>query len=243
LSIPLGAAAHFVLLAGSTVTNVGNTTVTGTVGNDFVGVWPGTSVTGFPPGTVVPGGSADIYAGGAVPQTAQGALTVAYGAAAAKAPTATFLGAQDLSQASSGIANCGPSGNAACGVGVLGSGVYKSPSSLFITAGNLTLDGGGSATSVFIFQMVSALNTGQVGGEGNVILVNGASPCNIYWQVGSSAVIGQTGGAPLSFYGNVLANQSVSIYATTFTGRALASIGAVTIPVTTGSTITNPGGN
>jgi len=243
LTIPLNAAAHFVLLAGSTVTNVGNTIVTGTAGNDLVGVFPGSSVTGFPPGVLIPGGTADIYSGGAVPQTAQGAMTVAYGAAAAAAPTATFLGGQDLSQASSGIANCGPSGNAACGVGVLGSGVYKSPSSLFITAGNLTLDGGGNAQSVFIFQMVSSLNTGQVGGQGNVILINGASACNIYWQVGSSAVIGQTGGAALTFYGNVLANQSVAIYATTFTGRALASIGAVTVPVTLGSLITNPGGN
>jgi len=40
----------------------------------------------------------------------------------------------------------------------------------------------------------------------------------------------------------VLANQSITINASTFNGRALASIGAVSIPVAGGSSITNPGG-
>ena len=72
---------------------------------------------------------------------------------------------------------------------------------------------------------------------GNVNLINGASACNIYWQVGSSATLG---GA--TFYGNVFAGQSVTINATTFTGRALAEAAAVSIPVAGGSLITNPGG-
>jgi hypothetical protein len=73
-------------------------------------------------------------------------------------------------------------------------------------------------------------------------LVNGANPCNIFWQVGSSAVLG---GA--TFYGTVFAYSSITINATTFTGRALAGgsalgDGAVSIPVSNGSIITNPGG-
>lgn len=226
-TIVLGPAlAPFAVLAGSTITNVGNTfvTYTGTTHDDLVGVWPGTAITGFyPPGTVSDGTSA-IYAAGyntnaAVPQAAQGALTTAYNAAAGAATTATVAG--DL------------------GGQTLTAGVYKSTSSLAIASGNLTLNGGG----LFIFQIGSTLTTvlnGSVGG--NVILENGASACNIFWQVGSSATLG---GA--TFYGNVLAYSSITINATTFTGRALAGgsalgDGAVSIPVAGGSLITNPGG-
>ncbi|MHB8592533.1 MAG: ice-binding family protein [Vulcanimicrobiaceae bacterium] len=229
------ALAPFAVLAGSTVTNVGNTlvtyatgAVTGSTNDDLIGVWPGTAVTGFyPPGTDTDGTNA-IYAAGyntntAVPQAAQGALTTAYNTAAGKPATATVSG--DL------------------GGQTLAPGVYKSTSSLAIKSGNLTLDGGGNAQSVFIFEIGSTLTTVLNGGAGgNVILANGASPCNIFWQVGSSATLG---GA--TFYGNVLAYSSITINATTFTGRALAGgsalgDGAVSIPVAGGSTITNPGG-
>ncbi|MBD5634198.1 MAG: DUF3494 domain-containing protein [Candidatus Eremiobacteraeota bacterium] len=244
-TIPLGPSlAPFAVLAGSAVTNVGNTIVTFTTGavtggvdDDLIGVWPGTAVTGFyPPGTDTDGTTA-IYAAGfnpntAVPQTAQGALTTAYNTVAGRATSATVAG--DLSQAS-------VPGHP---TGTLPPGVYKSTSSLSIAAGNLTLDGGGNPQSVFIFQMASTLTTTSIGGtSGNVVLVNGASACNVYWQVGSSATLG---GA--TFYGNVLAFASITINAPTFTGRALAGgsalgNGAVSIPVAGGSLITNPGGS
>lgn len=245
-SIPLGAAlAPFAVLAGSAVSNVGNTLVTfgpgattGALNDDLVGVWPGTAVTGFyPPGTVTDGPNA-IYAAGynpntAVPQAAQGALTTAYNTAAGRAPTATFVAPVDLSQVSvPGFPT-----------GTLPPGVYKSASTLAIMAGNLTLDGGGNAQSVFIFQAGSTLTTTLNGGaSGNVILTNGANACNVYWQVGSSATLG---GA--TFYGNVFAFSSITLNASNFTGRALAGgsalgNGAVSIPVAGGSKITNPGG-
>ncbi len=240
-AVALGPAlAPFAVLAGSTVTNVGNTlvtfgpgAVTGGVNDDLIGVSPGTAVTGFyPPGTDTDGSNA-IYAAGynanaAVPLAAQVALTTAYGVLAGKAAGVTFPNGQDLSQASV----------VGHPVGTLPPGVYRSASSLSIMAGNLTLDGGGNAQSVFIFQMGSTLTTTLNGGAGgNVVLTGGATACNIYWQVGSSAVLG---GA--TFYGNVLANQSVTVNATLFNGRALASVGAVSIPVAGGSQITNPGG-
>jgi len=241
-TIALGPAlAPFALLAGSTVTNVGNTFVTnaagattGGVNDDLIGVSPGTAVTGFyPPGTDRDGTNA-IYAAGyntdrTTPGNAQGALVTAYNTAAGRAATATFAGGTDLSSASV----------PGSPTGTLPPGVYKSPTTFAIAGGNLTLDGGGNAQSVFIFQMGTGLTTTANGSNsGNVVLQNGASACNIYWQVGSSATLG---GA--TFFGNVLAGQSVTINAATFTGRALAQTAAVSIPLSGGSLVTNPGGN
>ncbi len=78
-SVPLGTAATFAVLAGSTVTNSGPTIVTGNLG-----VSPLTAITGFGPGegTVI-GGS--IYAGGAIPAQAQLDLTTAYNYAMTRA--------------------------------------------------------------------------------------------------------------------------------------------------------------
>jgi len=235
-AITLGPAlAPFAVLAGSTVTNVGNTlvtfapgAVTGGIHDDLVGVSPGSAVTGFyPPGTVTDGPTA-IYAATfntntAVPQAAQSALTTAYNTAAGRTPATSVAG--DL------------------GGRTLTPGIYKSTSTLAIMSGNLTLDGGGNPQSVFIFQIGSSLTTTLNGSAGgNVILTNGASACNIYWQVGSSATLGGQ-----TFYVNVLAFSSITINASTFTGRALAcgaslGNGAVTIPIAGGSLITNPGG-
>jgi len=254
--IALGAAlAPFAVLAGSTITNVGNTLVTyapgaitGSFHDDLIGVWPGTAVTGFPPGTDTDGTNA-IYAAGfntttGVPQAAQGALTTAYNAVVAKAPTTVFVGTPDLSQSNSTVTNCGATGSLTCPTGTLGAGVYKASTTASIMAGNLTLDGGGNAQSVFIFQIGTSLTTTLNGGvSGNVRLINGASPCNIYWAEGAAATLG---GA--TFYGNVLTGpvdtgtESITVNATTFTGRALAKT-AVSIPVAGGSTITNPGGS
>ncbi len=241
-AIALGPAlAPFAILASSTVTNTGLTivtyaanAVTGSVHDDLIGVSPGTAVVGFyPAGTDTDGPSA-IYATGAgfsnapaVPLAAQVALTTAYNAFAGLAPTAVFPGGQDLSQAA-------VPGHP---TGTLPPGVYKSASSMGIVAGNLTLDAGGNPNAVFVFQAGSTLTTTLNGGaSGNIVLAGGATPCNIYWQVGSAAVLGGT-----SFSGNILAQASVSLTSSTqFNGRALSRTGAVTIAI--GSLITNPGG-
>jgi len=239
-AIVLGPAlAPFVILGATAVSNVGNTIVgfaagatTLGVNDDLVGVSPGTAITGFyPPGTDTDGPNA-LYGAGYnpnanVPLAAQNALTVAYNTAAGTASTAAVAG--DLSQAT-------VPGHP---TGTLPPGVYTSTSFLSIAAGNLTLDGGGNPQAVFIFQMPSTLTTTANGAaSGNVILTNGASACNVFWQVGTAATLG---GA--AFSGNVLANVAVTINAATFNGRALARTAAVSIPVAGGSLITNPGGN
>jgi hypothetical protein len=198
-----------------------------------MGVWPGTAVTGFYPPGVDSDGVNAIYAAGfngnrAVPMAAQGALVTAYNAAAMRQSTTLVSG--DLSQAKV----------PGYPMGTLPPGVYKSLSTADITSGNLTLIGNGnnSTSGVFIFQVASALTTsGNAGLSGNIILKNGASPCNIYWQIGSSATLGGS-----AFYGNLFAFSSITLNASSFVGRALALNGAITIPVAGGALIQSPGG-
>ncbi len=76
---------------------------------------------------------------------------------------------------------------------------------------------------VFIFQIGSTLTTGS---GSHVVLTNGAEPCNVFWQVGSSATLG-TGSV---FNGNILAMASITVTTgVTLNGSALARTGAVTL--------------
>ena len=126
--IPLGT---FEILAGSTVTSTGATSVTGDLG-----VSPGISVTGFPPSILI----GTLHAGDPAAAQAQLALTAAYNDAAGRS-----VGA---------IAVAGNLGGL-----TLAPGLYKSTSSLEISSGDLTLDAKGNANAVFIFQMASTLVT------------------------------------------------------------------------------------
>jgi hypothetical protein len=240
-TIPLGAAlAPFALLAGSTITNVGNTFVTyapgattGAFNDDLIGVSPGSAVTGFyPPGTDADGPnaiySATFNTNAAVPLAAQNQLTTVYGVVGGKP-------ANYIVPAPGELSTFMVPGHPA---GTLPPGVYSSipASSLSVASGNLTLDGGGNPQAVWIFQAGSTLTTTLNGGaSGNIILTNGASPCNIYWWTGTAATLG---GA--TFYGNVLSGSSITLNATTFGGRALARVGAVTI--SNAILVDNPGG-
>src|SRR5579862_2053416 len=87
INVDLGTADSFAVLAGSTVTNTGPTTVHGNLG-----LWPGTAITGFPPGSVSGG---TIHDTDAVAMQAQNDLTTAYNFAAGEA-CGTNLTGQDL---------------------------------------------------------------------------------------------------------------------------------------------------
>jgi cell division septation protein DedD len=129
--VGLGTAASFAVLAGTTVTNTGPSSISGDLG-----VSPGTAVTGFPPGTVSNG---TIHSADGVAAGAQSDLTTAYNDAAGRSPTANvpaFIGAGQT----------------------LAPGVYKASSSLDV-GGSLTLDAGGDPNAVFIFQAPSTLVT------------------------------------------------------------------------------------
>ncbi len=129
-AVGLGTAAPYSVLAGSTVTNTGPTSLSGELG-----VSPGTAITGFPPG--VAGGA--THAGDANAASAQSSLTTAYLDAAGRAPTGTSLGS-------------------ALAGGTFLAGVYNASSSLDVS-GAVTLDGEGDPNAVFVFQVGASLTT------------------------------------------------------------------------------------
>jgi len=127
--VALGSAAGFAVLAGSTVTNTGATTVTGDVG-----VSPGSAIIGFPPGTVI----GTIHTTDTAAAAGIADLTTAYNDAAGRT-----------------LCPVSVAGN--LGGRTLTPGLYKSTSGLEISSGDLTLDAQGNANGVFIFQIASTL--------------------------------------------------------------------------------------
>jgi hypothetical protein len=197
--VSLGSTSGFAVLAGSSIASTGATSVTGNLG-----LSPGTSVTGFPPGTV--SGAQDVANSAAV--TAKADLTTAYNDA-------------------KGRSNCAVSVAGNIGGQTLTPGLYKSTSSLAISSGDLTLNGQGNSSAVFIFQVASSLTT--TSGR-SVILTNGAQASNVFWVVESSATLGTTS----SFAGTILAYASISMdTGATLDGQALAMTGGVTMQANT----------
>ena len=186
---------------------LGSTTVTNTgpsIVTGDVGVHAGSAITGFPPGLILDGST---FAADAVAGAGQADLTTAYGVASSLTPSVTGLA--DLSGR------------------VLGPGVYSGE--VLSLNGSLTLQG--EADSVWVFQSASTFITGS---SSTVSIIGGASTCNVFWRVGSSATLGS--GSTL--VGTVMANVSITANSTALIqGRLLARTGAVTLDATT---ITRP---
>lgn len=114
--------------------------------------------------------------------------------------------------------------------------VYKAASGTFkITNGDLTLDAQGDPNAVFVFQCAAALTVGD-SAPSNVKLIGGALAKNVYWYVGSTAVINYAGGGVMS--GNIIANSGVTLSnpanstnasVTTLNGRAISLVSSVTM--------------
>jgi type VI secretion system secreted protein VgrG len=198
----LATAQRFAVLGASTVTNTGPTNIVGDVG-----VSPGTAVTGFPPGSLAvgkPGSGGTIHSADAIAIQARNDVITAFNNLAGE-PTTNNLTGKDL------------------GGLTLAPGVYRFNSSAQLT-GTLTLDAGGNANARFDFQIGSTLTTAS---SSVVQVINGGSPDNVFWQVGSSATLGTT----TEFAGNILALTSITLNtrASIACGRALAINGAVTL--------------
>jgi hypothetical protein len=202
-AIGLGTAKSYAVLAGSGITNTNPTTITGDIGTGPTV----TTITGRSEITLTGIEVTDQVKVGA----AKADLQTAYDNAAGQATTRTI--SADLAGET------------------LNPGVYTSASSMGLS-GALTLNGGGNADAIFVFQTVSALT---INPSSSVTLINGAQACNVFWKVGSSATL-DTGTV---FVGNILAHDSVSLNTgARVTGRVLAMGGAVTM---NNNVITRPG--
>ena len=189
--------------AASTFGVLGASAVTNTgptVVNGDVGVSPGTSITGFegPPAGLVNG---TLHATDAVAAQAQVDLTDAINDAASLSPTTSGL--SNLSGLS------------------LTPGVYSGGALALDSGGLLTL--AGTADSIWVFQAASTLT---VGSAAQIQMTGGASSCNVFWQIGSSATIGTNA----QFVGTIMAGAAITVNtAATIEGRLLANGTAVTL--------------
>ncbi len=202
-AVPSAAQASAVLLgtAAPFVVLAGSTaTNTGpSVLNGELGLSPGTSLPGFNAAVV----NGATHNNDAVAAQAQASLTTAYDTAAGQ-PSPVDLTGQDL------------------GGLTLTAGNYAFSTSAQLT-GALVLDAQGDPNAQFVFQIGSTLTTASAS---SVVMINGGSPCNVYWQIASSATLGST----TAFQGNLMAYTSITLNnRATVLGRALARNGAVTL--------------
>jgi hypothetical protein len=185
----------FVVLGGQTVTNTGPSVL-----NGDLGVAPGTALPGFGPAVI----NGAVHANDAVAAQAQSDLTNAFNVAAGQpvAPADDLTG-KDL------------------GGMTLVAGAYRFNTSAQLT-GTVTLDAQGDPNAQFVFLVGTQLTTASAS---VVALINGASPCNVYWKV-DTGVLGTT----TAFQGNLMALTSISLNTgATVLGRMLARNGQVSL--------------
>lgn len=204
----------FAILAGSLISNVPTSAITGNIGlspaaRSFITGFGLAEVTGtiYAADDVAPAGVAAMLT------AAKGDLTIAYNDLAGRTSVDMVLLAGNI------------------GGLTLTPGLYKSSGSLEISSGDLTFDANGNANAVFIIQMASTLVT--TSGR-QIILAGGAKASNIFWQVGTSATLGTNS----VFKGAIMADQSISLNTgASVEGRLFARIGAVRLA---GNALTKP---
>ena len=97
----------------------------------------------------------------------------------------------------------------------------------------LVLDAGGNANAVWVFQMASSLTVGEAAVPRSVTLINGAQAKNVYWQVGSTAILNPSGGGTM--VGTIIASAGIAISTVgnvsivTLNGRAIGLNASVTM--------------
>lgn len=196
---------NYSVLGATTVTNTGPTTTGGEVG-----VSAGTAITGFPPGVAAGDNSIHLHSNDASAIAAQAENLVIFGALDA--------GANADANCIGGIL---PSGTDLATLSPLGPGLYCSGGSFLLTdavvGDDLVLTGAGP----WIFKTASALTTSP---GSSVSVPTPADACNVWWRVGSSAILDTT----TSFVGNILALTDIDMLTgATLVGRAMVQTAAV----------------
>jgi hypothetical protein len=193
----------FAILGGAGVAiNGTGSVITGSVGS-YPNVAP-TAITGtIPTNFTEPVGTVQI--GGGTATSAQGELGTAINGLSGMTPTAPPI--------------------SSLGTITLGPGVYSASSTLTLTGGTITLNGGGNANALWVFQVGSSL-TAQSNTVINVI--NTGPGAGVYWVMpAGSAMLDPN----VTFEGNILANASITL-ATNDTdpcGRLLTQTASVTL--------------
>src|SRR5680860_893355 len=226
--VDLGTTSSFAVLAGSTITNIGPTTINGDAGGD-VGLYPDASFTGQSSVTL----TGTVHLTDDVARVAKDDLVAAYDDAAGRTPVSripTELGGSTLLP-----------------------GVSDSASGWLQITGTLTLDAQGDPNAVFVFKTASTLITAS---NSNVSLLNGARFCRVFWQVGSSATLGVnshfvghifaltsiTANTGATVQGQLLArNGAVTLDTNTITNGLCPTIATTTTTSSSSTTSTVPG--
>jgi LruC domain-containing protein len=208
-----GDAESFAVLGSLSVSSTGPTVITGNVG-----VSPGLFVTGFPPATIKDGAiyKSIIFSLAASAQIS--AKQVYYDLTAQNAPTGNNLSGKVLGQTS--------------GATTLTPGVYTFNSSAQLNS-TLILNDGGNPNAVFIFKIGSTLNTAN---NSKVIMSSGGKGPNVFWQIGSSANIGDY----TTFVGNIIAMSNITMNTgATTTGRLFSLRGSIIMDTNTAFAVDN----
>lgn len=239
-AVALGRASTFGTFGGSAgMTNTGiNTVINGDIGTTAVS----TSVTGFHdqgPGCVYTETGANI---GNVTGLIYTAPPPPTGACPSEGTATTFAiatqaRADALAAYNALVAKPAGSPAAANLAGLtLAPGTYTAAAGTYmIEGGDLTLDAGGNADAVWIFQMATTLTVGGPGvaAPQSVILSGGAQAKNVFWQVGSAATINAAGGGTM--VGTIISQAGAAISTAgnaaiaTINGRVLSLNASVTM--------------
>ncbi|MDR3685025.1 MAG: ice-binding family protein, partial [Geothrix sp.] len=175
-AVALGSASTFGIMATSAITNTG----AGTLINGDVSLDPGTS-NGLLPVQV----NGTIHINDTVSAQARADLLIAYNFAKALPPGVTISAGADLGALY-------PTG--------IPPGTYTSGSTMLVST-PLTLDAGGNANAVWVFQIGSSLTTGA-----SISLANGAQAKNVFWVPTSDATVG----VGTIFYGTIVAGRDTT---------------------------------
>ena len=102
-------------------------------------------------------------------------------------------------------------------------GVYTTGAAAATLNGNLTLDGLGNPDALFIIRIGGAFATGTYS---NIILINQASACNVYWQAGGEFDLGDHS----IFKGTLIVDGAINLLeGSSLNGRALSTAGAISL--------------